>query len=89
MTDRRGRVRLRAHPGLPPASARADGSPGADRPPEISHPLRDPEIAGAAGTSSNRLITTKQALIIKTIHPSHGFSVSLETWDERGHDHHG
>ncbi|WP_342163130.1 hypothetical protein [Methylobacterium sp. SD21] len=34
-------------------------------------------------------MTTKTALIIKTIHPSHGYSVSLETWDERGHDHHG
>ncbi len=32
-------------------------------------------------------MSTKQALITRTIHPSQGYSVSVETWDERGHDH--
>ena len=31
-------------------------------------------------------MSTKQALIVRTIHPSQGFSVSVETWDDGGHD---
>lgn len=31
-------------------------------------------------------MNTKSALIVRTIHPSQGYSVAVETWDERGHD---
>ncbi|SOR30657.1 protein of unknown function [Methylorubrum extorquens] len=32
-------------------------------------------------------MSTKEALIVRTLHPSCGYSVSVETWDERGHDY--
>jgi len=34
-------------------------------------------------------MSTKEALIVQTIHPSVGYSVHVETWDERGHDNTG
>lgn len=32
---------------------------------------------------------SKEAIIVRTIHPSRGYSVHVETWDERGHDNTG
>ncbi|MGW9820508.1 hypothetical protein ACUXK4_003079 [Methylorubrum extorquens] len=32
------------------------------------------------------MTATKEALIVRTIHPSLGYSVHVETWDENGHD---
>ncbi|MGW9821992.1 hypothetical protein [Methylorubrum extorquens] len=34
-------------------------------------------------------MTTKEALIVRTLTPSVGYAVSVETWDERGHDNTG
>ncbi|UYW28342.1 hypothetical protein OKC48_07455 [Methylorubrum extorquens] len=35
------------------------------------------------------MIAKKEALIVRTLTPSVGYAVHVETWDERGHDNTG